>query len=42
MAQQGKQMGVCAREGLAYPSVILVLLANGNRFEVNFNRFFKW
>jgi hypothetical protein len=43
MAQQGEQMRVGAREGFAYHSVKLVLLANGNRHEVDFNMFFhKW
>ncbi len=37
MAQQGKQMRVGAREGFAYHSVKLVLLANGNRYEVYSN-----
>jgi hypothetical protein len=44
MAQQmiflGKQMRVGAREGFAYHSVKLVLLANGNRCEVDSNMFF--
>jgi hypothetical protein len=40
MAQQGKQMRVGAREGFAYNSVKLVLLANGNRYEVDYNTFF--
>jgi hypothetical protein len=40
MAQQGKQMRVGAREGFAYNSVKLVLLANGNRYEVDCNTFF--
>jgi hypothetical protein len=35
MAQQRKQMRVGAREGFAYNSVKLLLLANGNSFEVN-------
>jgi hypothetical protein len=35
MAQQGKQMRVGARKGFAYNSVKLVLLANGNRYEVD-------
>jgi hypothetical protein len=35
MAQQGKQMRVGARKGFANHSVKLVLLANGNRFEVD-------
>ncbi len=33
MAQLGKQMSVGARKGFAYRSVILVLLANGNRYD---------
>jgi hypothetical protein len=40
MAQQGKQMRVGAREGFAYHSVKLVLLANGDRYEVDSNTFF--
>jgi hypothetical protein len=43
MAEQGKQMRVGAdgaREGFAYDSVKLVLLANGNRYEVDSNTFF--
>jgi hypothetical protein len=40
MAQQGKQMRVGAREGFAYNSVELVLLANGNRYEVDSNTVF--
>jgi hypothetical protein len=40
MAQQGKQMRVGVREGFAYHSVKLVLLANGNRYEFDSNRFF--
>jgi hypothetical protein len=40
MAQQGKQMRVGARKGFAYHSVKLVLLANGNRYEVDSNMFF--
>jgi hypothetical protein len=39
MAQQGKQMRVGAREGFAYHSLKLVLLANGNRYEVDSNTF---
>jgi hypothetical protein len=35
MAQQGKQMRVGARKGFAYHSVKLVLLANGNGYEVD-------
>jgi hypothetical protein len=37
MAQQGKQMRVGAREGLAHHSVKLVLLANGNSYGVDSN-----
>jgi hypothetical protein len=40
MAQQGKQMRVGARKGFAYHSVKLVLLANGNRYEVDSSTFF--
>jgi hypothetical protein len=39
MAQQGKQMRVCARQGFAYISVKLVLLANGNMCDVDSNTF---
>jgi hypothetical protein len=35
MAQQGKQLRVVAREDFAYHSVKLILLANGNRYEVD-------
>ncbi len=35
MAQQDKQMRAGVREGFAYHSVILVLLANSNRYEVD-------
>jgi hypothetical protein len=44
MAHQGKQMRVGARGGFAYQSVRLVLLANGDRYEVDPNTFFffKW
>ncbi len=42
MAQQGKQMRVGAREGFAYHSVKLVLLANGNRYEVDSNTCFLY
>jgi hypothetical protein len=35
MEQQDKQMRVGAREGFANHSVKLVLLANGNRYEVD-------
>jgi hypothetical protein len=40
MAQQGKQMRVGAREGFAYHSLELVLLANVNEYEVDSNAFF--
>jgi hypothetical protein len=40
MAQQGKQMRVGARDGFAYHSVKLVLLANGDMNEVDSIRFF--
>ncbi len=40
MAQQGKQMRVGASEGSAYHSVKLVLLAKGNKYEVDSNTFF--
>ncbi len=39
MAQQGKQLRVDAREGCPCDSVKLVLLANVNRYEVDFNTF---
>jgi hypothetical protein len=39
MAQQGKQMRVGACESFAYRSVKLVSLANGDRYEVDFNTF---
>ncbi len=40
MAQQGKQMRVIgACKGFAYHSVKLVLLATGNRYEVDANTF---
>jgi hypothetical protein len=43
MAQQRKQMGVGACEGFAYYLLKLVLLANGNRYEVDSNTFIlKW
>jgi hypothetical protein len=44
MTQPGKQMRVGAREGSVYRSMKLVLLANGNRYEVDSNAFFfsKW
>jgi hypothetical protein len=35
MAQQGKQLRVGAHKGFAYHSVRLVLLANGNGYEVD-------
>jgi hypothetical protein len=34
MAQQGKQIRVGACNGFAYRSVKLVLVANGNRYEL--------
>ncbi len=40
MVQQGKQGRVGAREGFPCNSVKLVLLANGNRYEVDSNTFF--
>jgi hypothetical protein len=40
MAQQCKQMRVGARKGFPYNSVELVLLANGNRYQVDSNEFF--
>ncbi len=40
MSQQGKQMRVGAPEGFAFNAEKLVLLANGNRYEVDFNGFF--
>jgi hypothetical protein len=40
MAQQSKQMRVGAREGFVCNSVKLVLLANGNRYEVDSNTSF--
>jgi hypothetical protein len=40
MAQQGKQVRVGAFQGFVYHSVKLVLLANGNRYEVDFNTVF--
>jgi hypothetical protein len=40
MAQQGKQIRVGARNGFAYHAVKLVLLANGNKYEVDSNAFF--
>ncbi len=39
MAQQGKQMRVGSCKGSAYHSVKLVLLANGNMYEVDSNTF---
>jgi hypothetical protein len=44
MAQQGKQIRVGAREGFTFRSVKLALLANGNRYDVDFNAVFfsKW
>jgi hypothetical protein len=43
MAQQGTQMRVGAREGFAYHSIKLALLANGNRYEVDSDTFYpKW
>jgi hypothetical protein len=41
MAQQGKQISVGAREGFAYHGVKLVLLANGNRYEVDPSTIFE-
>jgi hypothetical protein len=40
MAQQGKQIRVGAREGFAYHSVKLGLLANGNRYDVDSSMYF--
>jgi hypothetical protein len=40
MAQQGKQMRVGARKCFAYYSLKLVLLATGNRYEVDSKTFF--
>jgi hypothetical protein len=40
MAPQGKERRVGAQEGFAFLSVKLVLLANGNRYEVDSNTFF--
>jgi hypothetical protein len=43
MAQRGKQMRVGARESFAHNSVILVLLANVNGYEVDSKTLFsKW
>jgi hypothetical protein len=41
MAQHGKQLKVGAREGPAYHSVKLVLLAKCNSYEVDCNTFFS-
>jgi hypothetical protein len=41
MMQQGKQMRVGARKGLAYNSVKLVLLANGNKCDDDSNTYFE-
>jgi hypothetical protein len=41
IAQQDKQMRVGAQKGFQYFSVKLVLLANGNRHEVDSKTFFK-
>jgi hypothetical protein len=41
MAQHGKRMRVAACKSFAYHSVGLVLLANDNRYEVDFNKFFE-
>jgi hypothetical protein len=40
MAQQGKKRRRGARKGFAYNSLKLVLLANGNRYEIVSNTFF--
>jgi hypothetical protein len=40
MTPQGKQMRVGACKSFAYHSVKLVLLANGERYEVDSNTFF--
>jgi hypothetical protein len=40
MAQQGKQIEGGDRLACAYSSVKVVLLANGNRYEVDSNTFF--
>jgi hypothetical protein len=40
MAQQGKQGRIGVRKGFPCNSVELVLLANGNRYEVDSNTFF--
>jgi hypothetical protein len=41
MAQQGKQMRVGAREVFPYDAEKVVLLANGNRYEVDSSTFFS-
>jgi hypothetical protein len=41
MAQKGKQMRVGAREGFAYHSMKRLLLANGNKYEVDSNLLFQ-
>ncbi len=40
-AQQGKQRSVGAREGFPYDLVKLLVLANGNRYEVDSNTYFR-
>jgi hypothetical protein len=40
MAKQGKQMKVVSWEGFAYHSLKPVLLANGNKYQVDSNTFF--
>ncbi len=40
MAQQDQQTRVCVGEGYAYHSLKQVLLANGNKYEVDSNYFF--
>ncbi len=40
MAQEGKRMRVDGREDFPHRPVKLVLLANGNKYEVNSNTFF--
>jgi hypothetical protein len=40
MAQQGKQMRVCDRKDFAYDMIKLVLLVNGDRYEVDSSAFF--
>ncbi len=42
MAQQGKKMRFGAHECSADHSGKLVLLANGNRYEVDSNTLYKW